>query len=315
MTLARRRLGATDLELSPIGLGCGRLEPGAAAQRVANAVVDAALRGGVTWFDAPGMDGRGAPERALAAALRRLRVSTGQVTIADAWARPMRSARAIGAGLDELRAALDPYPVDLFQFGAPFGPPTIRAAMRVAARMVREGRIRAIGVSNFSAREMERAHAHLASEGVALASNQVPCSLLDRRIETDGVLLAARRLGVSLLAHTPLAGGILTGKFHDNPDLVRRLDARRRGRAGFGGRSLARSRPLVAELAVIALSYGVSPAQVALNWLVQWYGNAVLAVPGASRPGQASRNAETMGFALKRRELARLDELSRKVRG
>src|SRR5450756_3015436 len=87
----------------------------------------------------------------------------------------------------------------------------------------RQGKVRAVGVSNFSAKQMAQAAAALRDEGLTLASNQVRINLLDRRVESNGVLAAAQGLGVTLIAYSPLAQGVLTGRYHDDPALVRAL--------------------------------------------------------------------------------------------
>ena len=85
--------------------------------------------------------------------------------------------------------------------------------MNLMADAVGQGKVRAVGVSNYSADQMRLAHRVLADRGVPLASNQVEYSLLHRQPETDGVLDACRELGVTLIANQPLANGALTGKF------------------------------------------------------------------------------------------------------
>jgi aryl-alcohol dehydrogenase-like predicted oxidoreductase len=81
------------------------------------------------------------------------------------------------------------------------------------ADAVEAGKVKAVGVSNYSAVQMRQAHAALAKRGIPLASNQVEYSLLHRHPETDGVLDACRGLGITLISYSPLAGGMLTGKY------------------------------------------------------------------------------------------------------
>jgi aryl-alcohol dehydrogenase-like predicted oxidoreductase len=124
--------------------------------------------------------------------------------------------------------------------------------------------------------------------GLPLASNQVKYSLLDRRIEGNGVLEAARELGVTIIAYSPLEMGLLSGKFHRNRDLLR---SRPFGRRFSLRRKVERSRPLLTALEGIAASHGVTTAQVALNWLVSFHGDSVVAIPGATRPAHAEESA------------------------
>jgi aryl-alcohol dehydrogenase-like predicted oxidoreductase len=179
------------------------------------------------------------------------------------------------------------------------------------AKLVREGRIRAVGVSNFSALKMEQAHAALAAEGIPLASNQVRFSLLDRSIEANGVLETARRLGVTIVAWSPLAQGILTGRFHKEPGLLKSIRPGRRMMSGLSNRTLARTAGLVSLLGEVAQAHGATVAQVALAWTVSFHGKAVVAIPGASTPAQARAAAEAMQLALSEKELTAIGEASR----
>jgi aryl-alcohol dehydrogenase-like predicted oxidoreductase len=187
--------------------------------------------------------------------------------------------------------------------------------MRAMAALQQRGAIRAVGVSNFSARQMERAHAALAREGVALATNQVRISLLDRQVDRNGVVETARGLGIALIAYGPLAGGVLTGRFHDDPERLRAVPMLRRRTSPYpySLQGLARTAPLITALREIAEAHGALPAQVALSWLVTFHGETVVAIPGASRPAQAEQNGGALRVRLSDSELARLDEISGRV--
>ncbi len=319
--MEKRRLGKTDIEVTPIGLGCWQFSRGAGlgggmvwadiGQEAVTAVVDAALRGGVSWFDTAEAYGNGASEKSLAAALSALAVAPGSVGIATKWWPFLRPASSIGQTIEDRIAALAPYPIDLHQVHQPFSPSPVPAQMREMAKLVRERRIRAVGVSNFSARKMEQAHAALAAEGVPLASNQVRFSLLDRSIETNGVLETARRLGVTIIAWSPLAQGILTGRFHEEPGLQKAVLPGRRMMSGLSNRTLARTAGLVALLGQVARAHGTTVAQVALAWTVSFHGRAIVAIPGASKPAQARAAAEAMQIVLSEKELSDIGDASR----
>ena len=317
---SRRRLGRTDIEVSPVGLGCWQFSEGAGLfgrywpaipQREVNEIVAAALRGGTDWFDTAEAYGGGRSERALSRALQAAGRSPGEVVVATKWLPLLRRARSIPDTIDERIAALAPFPVDLHQVHHWAGLSSVEAEMREMAGLARAGKVRAVGVSNFSASQMRRAHAALASSGLALASNQVRYSLLDRRGERNGVLDAARELGVTLIAYSPLAQGLLSGKFHDDPALASRSAGPRRRLGAFRERGLARSRPLVELLRRVAAAHGATASQVALAWLVRFHGNAVVAIPGATRTGQAEENCRAMSLALSPAELSAIDEASR----
>ncbi|PZG22116.1 aldo/keto reductase [Nonomuraea aridisoli] len=318
-----RRLGTTDIEISPIGLGCmqfsgtrnvARLMIRPIEEETATAVVRAALDGGITWFDTAEMYGAGNSEEVLAAALKECGVAPGQVAVATKWAPLGRTAASITRTIGDRLAHLGGYPVDLHQIHMPTGSLSgLPAQLRAMAALARAGRIRAVGVSNFSARQMVLAHRVLAAEGVALAANQVRISLLRRDIERDGVLETARRLGVTLIAYSPLDGGLLTGRYHDDPELTRNAPVMRRffGRRDLSTRGLARTAPLIDAMRRIAAGHGVTVGQVALNWVITRYGDTVVAIPGASKPRQAAEAAGAMGFTLTAAEAGELDELSR----
>ena len=179
------------------------------------------------------------------------------------------------------------------------------------ADLVEQGKIRAVGVSNFSAEYTRRAHEALNKRGLGLASNQVQFSLAHRQIETNGVLEAAKDLGVTIIAWSPVASGLLTGKFHQSPEVLQNTPLARRINLR---RQLKKTKPLVDAMDEMAKRHGVSITQVALNWTVNFHGDSVVAIPGASQPKHAEEAAGVMSFRLTDEEMARLDELSRQFR-
>jgi aryl-alcohol dehydrogenase-like predicted oxidoreductase len=131
-------------------------------------------------------------------------------------------------------------------------------------------------------------------------------SLLHRDIERDGVLKMARDLGVTIIAYTPLASGLLSGKYHKNPELLEKAGYRKAGMK----RNLERTRPLIDAMGVMAERYGASIAQVALNWVIHFNGEIVVTIPGATKVSQAAEAAGAMKFKLTEAEMAQLDELT-----
>jgi aryl-alcohol dehydrogenase-like predicted oxidoreductase len=319
----RRRLGRTAIEITPIGLGCWQFAGGvgliggfweALSQETVDDIVRASLAGGISWFDTAEVYGRGRSEQALAHALGAAGRKDGDVVVATKWWPIPRTAASIGATIGDRLRCLGGFSIDLHQVHQPYSLSSVEAEMEAMAALVAAKKIRAVGVSNFSAAQMRRAHAALARHGIPLASNQVRYSLVDRGIESNGVLAAAKELGVTVIAYSPLGQGILSGRFHDDPALVRSRPGPRRYMSLFRASGLERTRPLVDELRRIAAVRAVSPSQVALNWLIHSSGDTVVAIPGASRSRQAEEAAGAMGFRLEAAEMKRLDELSRALR-
>jgi aryl-alcohol dehydrogenase-like predicted oxidoreductase len=178
------------------------------------------------------------------------------------------------------------------------------------SELVQAGKIRSVGVSNFNVEQMRRAHKALAERGLSLAVNQVEYSLLNRKIETNGVLDAAKDLGVTIIAWAPLGSGVLTGKYHD----LQRFNQLPFARRMMLRKHLDRSRPLLAALGEIADRYEATPAQIALNWLLHMQGDKVVAIPGASNVDHAQQSAQAMNFTLADDEMTHLDQLSHQFR-
>ncbi len=165
--------------------------------------------------------------------------------------------------------------------------------MNAMADLVDEGKIRSVGVSNFSAKRMRRAHAALAKRGLPLAVNQVYYSLLHRNIEENGVLETAKELGVTVIAYTPLERGLLTGKYHKNPQALQN-----KGwiwRASIQ-RNIERTRPLIAIMEEMAENHKATIGQVALNWVINFAGDTVVTIPGATKVYQAQEAAGAMNI-------------------
>ena len=318
-SLTKRPLGQTDIEVTPVGLGGNKFSGGKGiygfimpdlSQEQINGIVGAALDGGINWIDTAEMYGFGHSEQAIAQALRSAGKSDDDVVVATKWSPMFRTAGNIPRTIDKRLQFLDGYIIDLYMIHNPLGFSSPESEMEAMADLVEAGKIRSIGVSNFNARQMRRAHAALAKRGLKLAVNQVQYSLLNRKIETNGVLDSARELDVTIIAWAPLGSGLLTGKFHDSE----RFDRAPFGRRMSLKRSLERSRPLVEALEEIASDYDASAAQIAVNWLVNFQGEIVVAIPGASKIHHAEESAKAMRFSLSDQEIYRLDELSRPFR-
>lgn len=304
-------LGHTDLRVSPIGLGCWQFSRGEGmvgrywstlSQDTVRDIVSVSLENGITWFDTAEVYGKGASERSLAEALDELGVDRERYVLADKWFPAFRFAGSVTKTFPAREQALGGRRIDLHQIHQPFSFSRVPRQASAMAELVREGKIRAVGVSNFDEKKMRSAHAQLASEGIPLATNQMPYSLIDRKIERNGVLDAAKELGVSIIAYSPLAQGILTGKFHADVD-IRRSAGPRKYMKRFKPRGLEATRPLIELLTRTGEAHNASPAQIALAWTVQRHGTHIVAIPGASSTNQATSNAEALNITLSATEL------------
>ena len=315
-TTEKRHLGHTDIEVTPVGLGGNKFSGGKGffrfigpilSQEEVNKIIKAALDGGINWFDTAEMYGNGHSEKSLAGGLRAAGKTEDEAIIATKWTPLFRTASNIPRTIDVRCRMLAGYAIDLYMVHNPMGFSSPEAEMTAMADLLDAGKIRSIGVSNFNVKQMRRAYATLEKRGLPLAVNQVQYSLLDRTIESNGVLAAAKELGITIIAWAPLGSGILTGKYHKDPQ---RLAQRPFGRRMMLRRHIERSRPLVEALEEIGPRYGATPAQVAVNWLVNFQGETVVAIPGASKVHHAEESAGAMAFKLSEEDMARLAELS-----
>jgi aryl-alcohol dehydrogenase-like predicted oxidoreductase len=271
---------------------------------------EAAIAAGITLFDTAEVYGFGESERLIGQFLKQTAPNPAQpVQIATKYfPLPWRlSAQAVADTLTASLKRLQVNSVALYQVHWPLDfLLSQRTLMNALADEVENGRIGAIGVSNYSAQQMRQAHQFLAARGIPLAVNQVPYSLLTRQIETNGTLAAARELGVTILAYSPLAQGLLTGKY--TAETVNTLQGARRLDPRFSPNGLAKIAPLLDALQTIGQTHQRTPAQVALNWLIA-QGN-VIPIPGAKTADQARQNAGALGWSLSADEITRLDQLS-----
>ena len=270
-----------------------------------HAAFDACLDAGLTLFDTAEIYGFGQSETLIG---RFMQQRPEAVVATKYFPLPWRFSKqsvadALAASLDRLQVAS----VALYQVHWPLDfLLSQKDLMQALAAEVKRGRIGAVGVSNYSAKQMREAHGYLAEQGVSLAVNQVQYSLLHRKPEANGVLETARDLGVTILAYSPLAQGLLTGKYTPEANLkpagARWLDPR------FSQSGLTKLMPVIGALKEIGERRDRTPAQVALNWLVA-QGN-VLPIPGAKNARQAAQNAGALGWELSDAEQAQLSQLT-----
>ncbi|TET11327.1 MAG: aldo/keto reductase [Candidatus Thorarchaeota archaeon] len=302
--IEKRRLGKTDFEITPIGLGAMEFSGGkgftkyvlaAVPPATQDEVIKVALDSGMNWIDTAEMYGFGESERAVANGLKAAGKSPGDVLITTKWFPMLARAKSMRKSAKKSTQKLAPYPIDLYLVHRPSSVSSIKTQMNEMAGLVDSGMIRAVGISNFSMNQMIEAHEVLAEHGIPLATNQVHFSLLKRNIETNGVLDTAKDLGVTITAYTPLGMGALTGHFHRNPELLEVMPRFRRSR--LRGR-LKKTKSLIETLESIALEHEATVAQITLSWTTNYHGETVVAIPGATKTYQAEQNAGAMRIVL-----------------
>jgi len=305
-------LGKTDLQTLPMGVGIwawgdsiywgyGRDYTEADIK----AAFEACLAAGITLFDTAEIYGQGRSERLLGQFIQTLPPEkTASILIATKFfPYPWRIWRgSLKLALQNSLKRLQRSQVDLYQIHWPYTPLAIESWASAMADVVGEGLARAVGVSNYNSSQMRRAHGVLIKRGLLLTSNQVEYSLLDRRIEKNGLLAQCHELGISCIAYSPIAKGVLSGKYSpQHPP------------AGFRSRKytskfLDEITPLLRLIEEIGQAHdGKTPAQIALNWVIR---KGAIPIPGVKNLQQAQENLGALGWQLTESEVAALDETS-----
>jgi aryl-alcohol dehydrogenase-like predicted oxidoreductase len=255
---------------------------------------------GIHLFDTAELYGWGRSEEMLGQFIR----DSGEPALVTTKFFPYPWRLTRGSLLKALRSSLNRLgmeQVDLYLIHQPWSLVSVETWMDALADAVEAGLTRYVGVSNYDVDRMRRAHAALIRRNVPLAANQVRYSLLDREPERSGLVDAARDLGVKIIAYSPLAQGVLTGKYTPESPM-----------SGVRGRRynslLAKVQPLIELQRRMGEAHdGKTPAQVAINWLVA---KGALPIPGAKNAAQAQENVGAIGWRLTDEEVAKLDRAS-----
>jgi aryl-alcohol dehydrogenase-like predicted oxidoreductase len=304
--LDRVPLGRSGIQIPPLGVGTWQWGDriwwqygGRYGDEEIHAAYNAAVSRGVRLFDTAEIYGLGKSERLLGELSR----DDHEVLIATKFfpfpwrLRSDAMSRALAGSLRRLGHNH----VDLYQVHWPLPPMPLERWMDGLVRVLDAGLTRAVGVSNFNQRQMARAVQRLQAGGAVLASNQISYSLLNRTPENNGVLACSQALGVTVIAYSPLAMGMLSGKYseeHPPPGMRRRRFPPARLRAIV---------PLISALREIGGKRRRTPSQVALNWVIC---KGAIPIPGAKNAMQAEENAGALGWRLSADEMAELDALS-----
>jgi aryl-alcohol dehydrogenase-like predicted oxidoreductase len=308
-------LVVSRLGFGAMGFGQGTLVAGIQNridQAEANSMVARALDAGINLFDTADAYMGGVSETMLGAALKHRRSEAIVATKVGFRCGPGLldaglSFRRVIAACDASLKRLDTDWIDLYQLHIPDPVTPSDETLRALDHLVRAGKVRHVGVSNYPAWKVaEMATQQKLSGGARIVSAQMYHSLLGRDIEHEFVPMAeAHKIG--LIVWSPLASGFLTGKYsRENPV----PDDARRNTFAFPPVDVERGYEVVAVLQRIAAEHGATPAQVALAWLIDKpYVTSVLV--GASTPGQFEANLRAISLELGGEELAELDALTR----
>ncbi len=289
------------LKVSAIGIGCWQASTDWSSTNDDNIIM--ALRKsyelGVNLIDTAEVYGNGHSETVVSRAVKE--IGRENLTIATKVAAPHLRYDEVQKACDASINRLGVKEIDLYQvhWPDPWEQVPLRHTMRALEKLYTEGKIKAIGVSNFAVRDLEEARAHLSKTDIV--ANQLRYNLLQREIEEE-VLPYCRRNNIAILAWSPLGQGVLTGRYrHEN----RPRDVARNGNRLFSAHNTENTEKLLVVLTEIGKRHGKTMAQVALNWLTR--SPVVVPIPGATSQRQAQENAGSVGWRLSDQELSEIE--------
>ncbi len=303
-----RRLGG--LEVSAIGLGCmgmsvaygERDEPGSID------TIHRALDLGVSFIDTADMYGRGHNEELVGRALKGRRdeailaTKFGNIRTADGKSDVRGDPEYVIEACEKSLARLGTDVIDLYYVHRIDTKVPIEDTIGAMKRLVEEGKVRHIGVSEAAPATIRRAHAvH------PLAAVQTEYSLWTRDVE-DEVLPTCRELGIGFVAYSPLGRGFLSGTIPSRDSLIE--NDRRRDHPRYSEENIARNLALVDALKSVAQECGGTPAQVAIAWLLT-RGEDIVPIPGTKKTKWLEENVAALDLVLSDAQAARLAEVFR----
>jgi len=311
--MEKRKLGGQGLEVSAEGLGCMGMSEfyGEGDEGESLATIERALELGVNFLDTADMYGPFTNEELVGRAIRGRRdevvVATKFGIVRDA-ANP--GVRSISGRPEYVRQAcegslkrLGVDHIDLYYQHRVDPEVPIEETVGAMARLVEEGKVRFLGLSEAGADTLRRAH------GVhPITALQSEWSLWSRDIE-DEIIPAARRLGIGLVAYSPLGRGFLTGAFKTLDDFA--ADDFRRSSPRFQGENFAKNLELVAQVEEMADAKGCTASQLALAWVLA-QGSDVVPIPGTKRRKYLEENVAATRVELTKEDLARIEEIAPK---
>ena len=309
--MEQRALGAQGLRVPALGLGCMGMTDfyGTAQERdemEAVATIHRAIELGVTFLDTADMYGPFTNEELVGRAIAGRRDSVllatkfGFERLPDGSqrinGRPDYVRRACDASLKRLGVDV----IDLYYLHRIDRDVPIEETVGAMSRLVEAGKVRHLGLSEVGPDNLRRAHAvH------PITAVQSEYSLWARDVE-EAVLPALRELGVGFVAYSPLGRGMLTGAIRSGADLPEG-DVRRERFPRFREENIARNRALVERIEALAAEKGVTPAQLALAWVLH-QGDDIVAIPGTKRRARLEENAAAAAVTLSDDDVTRIAE-------
>ena len=306
--MQQRTLGRDGLSVSSIGLGCMGMSEfyGNGDEAESIRTIHRAIDLGVNFLDTADMYGPFKNERLVGRAIRECRdrvvlaTKFGNVRNENGGFLGIRGDAAyVRQACDASLQRLGVDYIDLYYQHRVDTKVPIEETVGAMADLVKAGKVRHLGLSEAAPDTIRRAH------GVhRITALQTEYSLWTRDVEENGVLAAVRELGIGFVAYSPLGRGFLTGQyksFEDLPD-----DDFRRRNPRFQGGNFAKNLDLVAEVERMARQKGVTPAQLALAWVLS-RGSDVVPIPGTKRVQRLEENVRAVDVQLSPDDLARLD--------
>jgi aryl-alcohol dehydrogenase-like predicted oxidoreductase len=304
-----RKLGASDLEVSEISLGSWLTFGSGIPRAQAEACVKKAFDVGINFIDTANVYGRGAAEsflgEVLAGVPRRSYVLATKLYFPMSASDHGLSAAQIKKQIDLSLERLKTDYVDLYQCHRYDRETPLEETMRALSDVVKAGKARYIGMSEWSAEQIE---ASFAFEGTAhFVSSQPQYSMLWRAPERE-VIPTCRRLGISQIVWSPLAQGVLTGKYRPGTAAPAGSRATSERMGGFLDQSWLNDAVLgaVQRMKPVADRHGLTLAQLALAWVLR-EPNVASAIIGATKPEQVEDNAKASGVTLRKDDLEEIE--------